>query len=252
VVPGSAADEAGLKKDDIITVFDGKKISGPEELDEIMEKIDEPRTIKLEVYREGKKQDFQATLKFRSDTDLHFHMEPEDFEANFGEITRIAPIIKKKIATISEKGGFLGVNVTNLTDQLKEYFEVNNGVLVEKVIDESPAEKVGLKAGDIIRKIDDKVIEDYSDLVRVLNYHDPGNEVSVFYTRKGREQTVKLTLDKKPHGFPSLRWIGKGHPEILKELPELEMENLKELEQELKDLEQEMKDIKVEIKILYI
>jgi S1-C subfamily serine protease len=248
VVPGSAAEEAGLLKNDIILELDGKKINSPDQLHDLMEKIEEPRTIKIVIYRDGKNQEIQATLKHRSESEFKFHMEPEDFEEHFGEITKIAPIIKKKIARISNKGGFLGIHATNLSDQLKEYFEVNNGVLVEKVIEESPAEKAGLKAGDIVIKIDDKIIEDYSDLVRTLNYYDPGNEISVLYSRKGKEKTVKVSVEKKPHTFPSMKWIEEsGHHEILKSLPELEIEM-----ENLKDLEQELDDIKVEIKVLYI
>jgi serine protease Do len=248
VVPGSAAEQAGLMKDDIIVGFDGKKISNPDELDDLMGEIKEARTVKIEVYRQGAIKEMQVTLKQRSEADLEFHMEPEDFEEHFGEITKIAPIINKKISHISEKGGYLGVHATNLSDQLKDYFEVKNGVLVEKVIEETPAAKAGLKAGDVLLKIEDKILEDYSDLVRTLNYHDPGDEISVVYSRKGKEKSVKITVEKKPHGFPAMKWLdGEGHHEILKGLPELEIQL-----EELKDLEQELNDIKVEIKVLYI
>jgi hypothetical protein len=44
-------------------------------------------------------------------------------------------------ATTCGKGGYLGVQVKDLSDQLQEYFEVKNGVLVEEVMKDSPAEK---------------------------------------------------------------------------------------------------------------
>jgi C-terminal processing protease CtpA/Prc len=142
----------------------------------------------------------------------------------------------------------LGVHAKNISDQLKEYFEVEGGVLIEKVIEDSPAEKAGLKAGDIILKIEDKDIEDYGDLVRVLNYYDPGDELSIVYSRKGSKKTIKVVVDKKEGAFPNLRWIQEGSlPEIMEEMPILE----EELEQ-LKDLERELDDIKVDIKVLYI
>ena len=84
-----------------------------------------------------------------------------------------------------------------MSDQLKEFFKVEYGVLVEKVLEKTPAEKAGLKAGDVIMKINDKKIEDYSDLVRRLNYYDPKDEVTVEFSRKEKIKKIDVVLAEK-------------------------------------------------------
>lgn len=101
-------------------------------------------------------------------------------------------------ATTGGKGGYLGVQVKDLSDQLQEYFEVKNGVLVEEVMKDSPAEKAGLKAGDVIVSINDRKLEDYHDLIRTVNFYNPEEKVTVSYVRKGDTEETKVVLGKKP------------------------------------------------------
>jgi len=96
-----------------------------------------------------------------------------------------------------EKGGYLGVRGSDLSDQLKEYFEVKQGILVEEVVEDSPAEKAGMKAGDVIYRINDRDIRDFGDLMRTINYYDPDEQITVYYVRKGKKGSVKVTLGKK-------------------------------------------------------
>ncbi|TDC46498.1 PDZ domain-containing protein [Actinomadura sp. KC345] len=57
-----------------------------------------------------------------------------------------------------------------------------------------PAEKAGLKPGDVITRVDDKPIEDATDLIAQIRSRAPGDEVSITYQRGGQESTVKVTL----------------------------------------------------------
>jgi len=96
-----------------------------------------------------------------------------------------------------QKGGFLGVEAKDISEQMLEYFDVKHGVLVEGVIDETPAQKAGIKAGDVITKINDREIKDYSDLIRTLNFYNPGEKVTLNYVRKGKKKSEKLELAEK-------------------------------------------------------
>jgi len=95
------------------------------------------------------------------------------------------------------KGGFLGVNAKTISETMLDYFEVEYGVLIEEVIKDTPAEKAGLKAGDVITKINDREIRDYKDLIRTVNFYNPGEKVTVYYSRKGSKKDVSVTLAEK-------------------------------------------------------
>lgn len=88
----------------------------------------------------------------------------------------------------SEDGNraMLGVN-TDANDK---------GAVLESVVKESPAEKAGLKKGDIITKIDDKKIDATSDVTSAIKAHKPGDKVSITYLRDGKEQKATAELTK--------------------------------------------------------
>ena len=93
---------------------------------------------------------------------------------------------------------------------------------------DSPAEKAGLKAGDVITSINDRRIEDAEDLIRTINYFNPEEEVEVVFNRKGDKKEVNAVLDKKPGfswtamkamGPKKIEWIDEADPDavIIKE-----------------------------------
>ncbi|MCP9953938.1 trypsin-like peptidase domain-containing protein [Actinomadura madurae] len=57
-----------------------------------------------------------------------------------------------------------------------------------------PADKAGLKPGDVITKVDDKPIEDATDLIAQIRSRAPGDRIKITYQREGRESTVEVTL----------------------------------------------------------
>ncbi len=74
--------------------------------------------------------------------------------------------------------------------------ETEGGVLVNDVTKESSAEKIGLKEGDIITKIDDKKIVTPDELSKAIREHKPGDKVAVTYLRDKKEQKATAELTK--------------------------------------------------------
>ena len=72
--------------------------------------------------------------------------------------------------------------------------KTEKGVEVKEVTKESAAEKIGLKQGDIITKVDDKKIETPDDLSKAVQAHKPGDKVTVHYKREGKEQKAEAEL----------------------------------------------------------
>ena len=74
----------------------------------------------------------------------------------------------------------------------------NKGVKINSVSDESAAANAGLKEGDIITKIDDKKIENPSELSDAVTSYQPKDEVTITYIRNGKTKSTKAILKSKP------------------------------------------------------
>lgn len=79
--------------------------------------------------------------------------------------------------------------------------ENEEGAVVETVIPKSPAEKMGIMAGDIITKVDDKNINNPKDLVTAISGYKPGDMVDITFERDNKMMTKKATLDKQNGGM---------------------------------------------------
>jgi len=97
--------------------------------------------------------------------------------------------------------GFLGVQTQDLTDEIAAQFSAERGALVSEVTPDSPADKAGLKAGDVITKVNDTDIRDQRHLQLVVTQFAPGTEVSVVYLRDGKPHTTKAKLALRPTKF---------------------------------------------------
>ncbi|AKR43921.1 DegQ family serine endoprotease [Methylophilus sp. TWE2] len=97
--------------------------------------------------------------------------------------------------------GWLGIGIQEVTKELAESFGLKqtNGALIAGVEKNSPADKGGLEAGDIILKFDGKPITTSSDLPRVVAATKPGKVVPVEVVRKGANKTLQLGVGEMPN-----------------------------------------------------
>lgn len=112
----------------------------------------------------------------------------------------------------------LGVTTATIDSSLEGLnLPVKSGVLVQSVQHNSPADKAGLRGGDIsaqlngqdiqlggdiITMVDDKAVPTADDLANVIQSHKPGDKVKVTYLRDGKKTTVEVTLGKQPSSSP--------------------------------------------------
>ena len=91
---------------------------------------------------------------------------------------------------------WLGVGIQPLTTELAGKFGVNEneGVLVNEVFENDPASRAGIKAGDIITKVDGKTVDTPSSLSRLIAALDPGAAVSVEVARDGKRRLISVPL----------------------------------------------------------
>lgn len=95
--------------------------------------------------------------------------------------------------------GFIGVGLLDLTPELRDYFGVKDesGVLVSKVEEGSPAEKAGIKVGDVITAVDGEAIKSSWDVSGKVRKLDEGEQTSIEIVRGGRSQNVSVTVEKR-------------------------------------------------------
>ncbi len=95
---------------------------------------------------------------------------------------------------------YLGVTSVAVTPQVASYYDlqVKDGILITGVTRGTPAEKAGLKAGDVIIMIDNDVVNADNPLTNILWRHQPGETVKLTINRAGRETAVNVTLAERP------------------------------------------------------
>jgi serine protease Do len=105
----------------------------------------------------------------------------------------------------------LGINAEDLSGQLGNYFGApgGEGILVREVNTGSPAEKAGMKAGDVITKIDGERVRTLSDLREKLRAKRDQKSVSVGVIRKGSEVSLNVEIEqpRPPERRPIARRI---------------------------------------------
>ncbi|MEM6536393.1 MAG: Do family serine endopeptidase [Pseudomonadota bacterium] len=107
--------------------------------------------------------------------------------------------------------GWLGVSLRELTPTLAAAVGRNSteGAFIEDVLDDTPARKAGLEAGDLILSINGEKIRDTIDLSRKVSSYPPGEKVRVKFIRDTKEKTLTVTLGQRG-GEDQLAELGDG------------------------------------------
>ncbi|MBI5560286.1 MAG: DegQ family serine endoprotease [Deltaproteobacteria bacterium] len=115
-------------------------------------------------------------------------------------------MVKEVLLELKDKGkatrGWVGVTIQEVTQDMARSFGLKEpkGALVSSVVPGDPAEKAGIKTGDIIVEFDGKPIEELNDLPRTVAATVPGKKVEVRIVRDGKEMAVQLKVGRKPEG----------------------------------------------------
>ncbi len=174
--------------------------------------------------------------------------------------------------------GYLGVSLTELTPELRAHFGVpeDSGTMVSRVEPGSPADKAGIKVGDIVTRIDGNAVESSWDVSSKVRGFDDGQQIPIEVWRNGKAQSFTAAivqkerpeLDMGPLFFKEgdgKRMMFKMDPERLKEMREkmpaegwdgkdvqirhrLVSPREVELEKQLKQLEKRIAELEKQIK----
>ncbi len=95
---------------------------------------------------------------------------------------------------------WLGIYGVTLNEGIANYYRlpVDKGVLIVQVSRSSPAARSGLRSGDVLLQVDDKPIQDLTDLLREMRRRKVGTEVEVQVVREGRKYAATIVLRESP------------------------------------------------------
>ncbi len=146
--------------------------------------------------------------------------------------------------------GYLGVGIANLSEAMKIALDIEYGILVDKVYEQSPAEKADIKTGDIIMEIDGKKIYDYKDLKQTVA-SKPNEKIKMLIYRSRKKMTKNVELGEK-----ETKKIKIDVPDIEVDIPDIgELKKMiiidkEKLNEELEALKEELEQLKLDLKEL--
>jgi serine protease Do len=210
----SPAELAELREGDVVLEFEGNKVTSTEMLaEEIrMHKPGDDCDIKIE--RDGQSMDVTVKLGEFSEKDIL-----REFQFKFPRLfapDRVKPVPmpdfedSKLFRWVGGMQNYIGVSLQELTSELCEHFGVKEGrgLLVAKVLEDSPAEKAGLEVGDVIVSADGERVERVSALQRLIQEKDKGEKITLEFIRDKKIKTVEVEVEKEEREFEfsSKKW----------------------------------------------
>ncbi len=211
---GSPADQAGLRHGDYILAVNDKNVSSPIELKHAIEASDAGKEVTLTVWRHGTETKKQVMPASMS----------EELPANHR--------------------AWLGVMLSPAHE--------GNGVLIEQVMQDSPAAEAGLRSGDRITKRGDKQVTNVQSFIESVEDMGPGSEMQLTVQRSGNDQQLSVTLGDKceaPMRFqralrPSMDNQDMGSSRGSGGSMEMLDETIDEMRREIRELSNEVRELK--------
>ena len=111
-----------------------------------------------------------------------------------------SPVVTELIAKGYVSRPYLGISLVTLTPAIARSYDLATelGAMVYRVVTGTPADKAGLRANDVITRIDGETVTTADDVVLAIRAHDIGNKIELTYLRGSREITTSATLVERP------------------------------------------------------
>jgi len=112
----------------------------------------------------------------------------------------VIPVVQSIITEGKVVHPWLGVSVTTVTSTIQQYYDVSvdTGALIVSVTSDSPADKAGLKAGDVITKLGDENISTTEELISAIRSHQIGDQVEIVYYSGDVQEVANIMLEESP------------------------------------------------------
>ncbi len=201
VEEGSPAEKAGIKSGDVVLEYNGQRVEGMEQFGRLVRETPGGREVKVLISRNGVNQTILATVGTRKGKNVIGNIFPgvELPEIHIPDIPQVFTTWRSPM---------LGVEAESLGPQLATYFGVKEGVLVRSVLKETAAEKAGVKAGDVITKVDGTSVTMPNELSSAVRSASSKKTFSVELVREHKEMTVSVNIeDGRERTVPGARVV---------------------------------------------
>jgi S1-C subfamily serine protease len=213
VVAKGPASLAGLRGGDILTHFNGKPLEDSDDLSFFLRKAKPGDKVSLDWVRDNARMKGTAKLGARDVPETSGKSSAQDMARS---LTSTA---------------FLGIGSLAINQNLLAYFGVKegHGILIDAIVKGSPAEKAGLKVGDVLVDMDGHAVDSPGRLRRLMETYRPGAKARLTLVRSRQPVTVDIVFSNRDSScldqldLPGLPDV-PGMPEMprLPELPDLE------------------------------
>ncbi|MBU8869643.1 MAG: PDZ domain-containing protein [Gemmatimonadales bacterium] len=204
IVEDSPAQKAGLEDGDVILIFNGKEIESSKVLTKAVRKAGSGENVKVVILRDGKEKTLKVELGEQDDETFIYNGDKLKKLLKLKELKELGKLDSLKwieeedchIEIFEGNRGVMGIHIDDLSEQMGEYFDVENGegVLVTEIVKDGAAGKAGMKAGDVIVKMDGQNISSTGELHKALADTEAEQEMKVEVRRKGDKKEFKVTL----------------------------------------------------------
>jgi serine protease Do len=174
VMDGSPAEKGGIEVGDIITEYNGEKISYSSDLPHMVGRTRVGSDAKIKVLRDGKVRSLVVRI---------------------GELPEDEKAQDEKPKQQKLKSDRLGLQVSGLSAAQRKGLEISSGVLVEHV-DSGAASAAGIVSGDVIVKIGGKKVDSVAQYHKLIKALEGGDSVPVLVVRHGNPHFLALRVPK--------------------------------------------------------
>ncbi len=199
------AAKSGLKVHDVILQLDGQPVENADQLRHRLLDMPSGRTVSFLVNRDGTPINIsvqlcdQKELEHKAWSQHKAARESAPPRSGFSQTFVGAPstAVNGILDTVMPKGLYVGVELNPVRTQLADYFGVSSGtgLLVENVDYQSPAAQAGLKAGDVVVRVESRQMTSKGDWVKAIRNHR-GHLVQVTVMRNKQEQVLTMSAGK--------------------------------------------------------
>lgn len=191
------AAKSGIKIGDVILNFNNQKVESAEQMKRLIHETPVGRTVQLVISRNGQPQTLSVTVGSRHQMNAAIPRTPRAGAPGNGFFDN-PPDISMNLLQAASKSGLL---VENLTPQLGDFLGVKSGagVLVRSVEKGSPADAAGIRAGDVIVRIEKDPVSDMGDWHRLT--HKRSGRTMLGVVRDKREQNFFIEFTSRDSSF---------------------------------------------------